>query len=373
MTAQREWFEKDYYKILGVADTATPKEITKAYRKLARESHPDANPGNSAAEDRFKEISAAYDVLNDEAKHKEYDEVRKMGPMGGFGGSGGQPGGYNFNAGDAGLGDLLGQMFTGGRQRRGGAASGVGPRRGGDLEASLTLTFEDAAKGLTTTLHLTADTQCSTCNGSGAKPGTMPHACGNCGGRGVVDDNQGFFSFSTPCPVCQGSGTIIDTPCPTCRGTGVERRPREVNVRLPAGVADGQRIRLKGRGAPGRNGGPPGDLFVVCKVAPHRLFGRDGKNLTLKVPVTFAEAVLGATIQVPSLDGLPVSLRLKPGTQPGSRHRIKGKGIISSSDAGDLIVTVDVVVPTTLSDDERAAVEQLAAAGTPSPRQHLSD
>ena len=367
MAAQREWYEKDYYKVLGVADTASAKEITKAYRKLARELHPDANPGNDAAESRFKEVSAAYDVLGDDKKRVEYDEVRRLGPIGAPGGNGG----FTFNPGDAGMSDLFSNLFGGGGRRRGGGGGGVGPQRGADIEASLTLDFTDAAHGITTVLFLTADAQCSTCQGSGARPGTSPKTCATCGGRGVVDDNQGFFSFSSTCRMCQGSGVIIENPCSTCRGSGIEKRQREVKVRIPAGVDDGQRIRLKGRGAPGRNGGPPGDLFVVCKVLPHKLFGRDGRNLTLRVPITYPEAVLGAEIDVPTLGHDKVKLRLKPGTQPGSRHRVKGKGITSGTSTGDLIVTVDVVVPTSVSDAERAAVEQLAGATTPSPRTHL--
>lgn len=373
MAAQREWYEKDYYAVLGVAKDASAKDVTKAYRKLARENHPDANPGNDAAEERFKEISAAYDVLGDETKRAEYDEVRRLGPMGGFGGGRGGPGGFTFNVGDAadgGLGDVLGQMF--GRARgRGRGASGVGPQRGADVEATLTLDFEDAAHGLTTTLHLTSDAQCSTCGGNGAKPGTNPTVCSVCHGRGVVDDNQGFFSFSSPCTRCQGGGTVIEAPCPTCRGTGAEKRPREVKVRIPSGVADGQRIRLKGRGAPGRNGGPHGDLLVECRVAPHPVFGRSGNDLTVKVPITFAEAALGAEIQVPTLSGPAVTVRLPAGTQSGTRHRVRGKGIATSSATGDLIVTVDVIVPTALSDEQRAAIEQLAATTTVSPRAHL--
>ena len=373
MAAQREWYEKDYYKVLGVNDDATAKDITKAYRKLARESHPDTHPGDNAAEERFKEVSAAYDVLGDDAKRKEYDEVRKLGPIGGFGdyaGGGRGPTGYNFNVGTEGLGDLLGQMFGRGR-RGGGPSASAGPQRGADVEATLNLDFADAVKGLTTTLFLTSDAQCSTCNGSGAKPGTQPKVCSQCGGRGVVDDNQGLFSFSTTCRVCGGRGVTISDPCPTCRGTGIERRPREVQARIPAGVADGQKIRLKGRGAPGRNGGPAGDLIVECHVAPHRLFGRDGNNLTVKVPVTFSEATLGGDIDVPTLDGPRVMLRLRPGTPSGSRHRVKGKGIVTKKATGDLIVTVDVDVPNALNDQQRAAVEALAAATTVSPRTRL--
>jgi len=373
VTAQREWFEKDYYQVLGVAADASAKEITKAYRKLARELHPDQNPNNAAAEERFKEVSSAYDVLSDEAKRKEYDEVRRLGPMAGGGG----PGGFSFNVGDVpggDISDLLGQMF--GRGRSGGAGragGGVGPHRGADVTAHLTLDFADAVRGIETTLHLTSDAQCSTCNGSGARPGTQPSRCGVCGGRGVVDDNQGLFSFSSPCRACQGRGSVVTDPCPTCRGGGVERRPREVRARIPAGVSDGQTIRLKGRGAPGRNGGPAGDLLVEIAVTPHPRFGRSGNNLTVTVPVTFAEAALGGVIDVPTLDGGPVALRLRPGTQSGSRHRVKGKGIEmpakrGSTGAGDLIVTVEVQVPTQLTDEQRAAIQQLAAATTVDPR-----
>jgi len=363
MAAQREWFEKDYYKVLGVSETATAKEITKAYRTLARGSHPDTHPDDPKAEERFKDVSAAYDVLGDEEKRKEYDEVRKHGPIGGFGG--GSPsdgaGGFSFNVGQDGLGDLLGQMF--GRGRRGsGASASNGPRRGEDVEATLTLDFADASKGITTTLYLTTDAQCSTCHGSGARPGTAPKVCSRCGGRGVIDDNQGYFSLSSPCPVCAGRGVVIEDACPTCRGSGVEKRQREVQARIPAGVADGQKIRLKGRGAPGRNGGPAGDLIVECHVMPHPLFGRDGNNLTVRVPVSFVDAALGGDIQVPTLDEATVTLRLKPGTQTGSRHRVKGKGIATAKHTGDLIVTTDVTVPTHLNDAQRAAIEAFAAA-----------
>jgi molecular chaperone DnaJ len=351
MAAQREWFEKDYYAVLGVESTATAKDITKAYRKLARKYHPDANPGDAGAEEKFKEISAAYDVVGDEERRREYDEVRRMGPMGGFAPGGGS---FNFDVGD-GIGDLLGQMF--GRGRRG--TSGMGPQRGADIETVLTLAFDEAAHGLTTTLHLTSDATCSGCSGTGARPGTSPKVCGQCQGRGSVAANQGFFALSSACPACAGRGTVIEHPCVTCRGTGVERRPREVKVRIPAGVADGQRIRLKGRGAPGRNGGPAGDLFVECRVDAHPVFGRDGLNLLVRVPVSVPEAALGATVSVPTLDGGEVSLRLKPGTQPGSRHRVKGKGIETASGHGDLIVTVDVVVPSELTDEQAAAMRAL--------------
>ena len=377
MAAQREWFDKDYYKTLGVSQSATAKEITKAYRKLARDLHPDKNPGDPVAEEKFKEVASAYDVLGDDAKRKEYDEVRAMGPMAGMGGRGAPgSGGFTFNVDDmgpGGLGDLFGNMFgRGGQGRgRGGASSGVGPRRGADITAGLTVDFKDAINGITTTLYLTTDAQCSTCHGSGARPSTSPTMCSACGGRGVIDDNQGMFSFSTPCRVCGGQGVRVEDPCPTCRGSGVEKRQREVKTRIPAGVKDGQTIRLKGRGGPGRNGGPAGDLLVELKVMPHPLFGRSGDNLTVTVPVTFSEAALGGEIDVPTLDGTRVTLRLKPGTQTGSRHRVKGKGIVTARSTGDLIVTVDVQVPTDLTDAQRAAIDQLAAATTVNPRSSL--
>lgn len=373
MAAQREWFEKDYYKTLGLPESATAKEITKAYRKLARDVHPDQNPGDAVAEEKFKEVAAAYDVLGDEAKRAEYDEVRRLGPMAGMGaGRGGGPGGFTFNVGDmgggGGLGDILGNMFGRGAGGRGRSTSGVGPRRGDDITAHLTVDFKDAIDGLTTTLYLTTDAQCATCSGSGAKPGTTPIVCSNCGGRGVVDDNQGMFSFSTPCRVCGGQGIRIEDPCPTCRGSGVEKRQREVKTRIPAGVRDGQTIRLKGRGGPGRNGGPAGDLLVELTVLADPRFGRSGDDLTVTVPVDFTEAALGADIDVPTLDGTSVTLRIKAGTQTGSRHRVKGKGVVSKKRTGDLIVTVVVRVPTELTDDQRAAIEQLAAATTVNPR-----
>jgi molecular chaperone DnaJ len=374
MPPQREWFEKDYYSILGVSETATAKEIKSAYRKLSRQNHPDANPGDAAAEERFKEISAAYDVIGDEEKRKEYDEVRRLGPMaGGFGGGG--PGGFTFttdNLGD--LGDLFGNLFNRGRGRGRGGAHGpasAGPQRGVDLETELQLSFEGAVQGVTTAVNLTSDVACHTCHGTGAKPGTMPVQCPRCGGRGVLDENQGFFSFSQPCPQCGGGGVIVEEPCPTCHGSGTELRARQVKVRIPAGVQDGQRIRLKGRGGPGRNGGPNGDLYVVTRVDPHPLFGRRDNDLTIVVPITFAEAALGAEVKVPTLEGSPVTIKVPGGTRSGRTFRVKGRGVAAAKKKGDLLVTVEVAVPAKLSADERKAVEALAAASDESPRAHL--
>ena len=379
MAPQREWFEKDYYRVLGVSDTASQKDIRSAFRKLSRQYHPDANPDDKAAEERFKEVSAAYDVVGDPEKRKEYDEVRKLGPMGGmFGGpgAGGAEGG-SFRFEDIGdIGDVLGGLFGRGRRRGGpagaGGVRGTGPHRGQDLESELHLAFEDAVNGLTTTVHLTSEAACSTCHGSGARPGTTPRTCPTCQGRGVVDDNQGFFSFSSPCPECAGRGYTIDEPCPTCRGTGVEHRPREVKVRIPPGVGDGQRIRLRGRGGPGRNGGPAGDLYVTVRVKPHPVFGRRGNDLTVTVPITFPEAALGADVAVPTLGGDPVKVRIPAGTRSGRTFRVRGKGVAVRRKTGDLLVTVEVAVPQKLSAEERRAVEALAAAANgASRREHL--
>jgi molecular chaperone DnaJ len=359
---QREWFEKDYYKTLGVASTATAKEVTSAYRKLAKKHHPDTNPGS---DELFKEISAAYDVLGDADKRKEYDEVRTMGPAtGGFPGGGG-----SYRTQDMGdLGDLFGGLF--GRGRRG--AQQPGPQRGNDVETELHLTFEDAVTGVTTSVNVTTDARCHTCSGSGSAPGTRPDTCSRCGGTGSLQDDQGLFSLSQICPQCSGQGTVVTHPCPTCSGSGVEHRNRSVKVRLPAGVEGGQRIRIKGRGAAGRGGGPAGDLYVIARVGRHSLFGRKGSNLTLTVPVGFAEATLGTTLTVPTLDE-PVTLRVAPGTPSGRTFRVKGRGVPGArkKPAGDLLVTVEVAVPAELTDAQRAAVEELARVIEPPSRASL--
>src|SRR6266540_1383536 len=356
MAPQREWFEKDYYAVLGVSPSASDKDIARAYRKLAKEYHPDARPGDKEAEERFKEVSAANDVLADPEKRKDYDEVREMvahgmgpgsfvGPGGGFGGFEGA----TFDFGDAGgLGDLFGNLFGGGGRRRGRQAAG--PQRGADLETELSLDFLDAVHGVTASVSVTSDAPCSRCGGSGAEPGTFPQVCPTCGGRGQV----------------------IEHKCKKCKGSGVERRRRTVKVRIPAGVRDGQRIRVKGRGAAGRNGGPPGDLYVVVHVGSHPIFGRSGaKNLTVRVPVTFAEAALGAQVKVPTLDG-PVTVKVPPGTQSGKTVRVRGRGIKPArGEPGDLLVTFDVQVPSELSAEERAAVEALAQKLHENPREHL--
>jgi molecular chaperone DnaJ len=367
VAAQREWFEKDYYKVLGVVSTATDKEITRAYRKLAKQYHPDANPGS---EERFKEISAAYDVLGDDAKRKEYDEVRKHGPMtGGFGAPGGGPGGGTFRMEDMGdLSDVFGGLFNNRRTAR----QPRGPQRGADMEAALHLSFSDAVHGVTTSVNVPEDARCSNCRGSGAAPGTSTHTCPRCGGTGSLNDNQGLFSLSTVCPDCVGRGQLFDTPCPVCQGSGTERKVRSVKVRIPAGVDDGPRIRVKGRGAPGQGMAPPGDLYVVVHVGAHANFGRSGRNLTITVPITFPEAALGTTITVPTLEG-KVSLKVKPGTASGTVMRVPGRGVPggtgrNAGKPGNLLVKVEVLVPTELTDEQRAAVESLAAVTDDAPR-----
>jgi molecular chaperone DnaJ len=374
---QHDWLEKDFYKILGVPEDVSEKDLTKAYRKLARKYHPDANPNDTSAEEKFKAVSEAYDVLGEPERRKEYDELRKYGGIPGMGGSGnpfgaggagGSAGGFGFDAGN--ISDILGDLFGAGG-RRSGPGPGTGPRKGDDLEAELNLSFDDAVKGVTTSVHLTSDAACSTCRGTGSKPGTTAAQCPQCSGRGVLDDDQGFFSLSQPCPRCSGRGRVVTDPCPSCRGNGIERKPRQVKVRIPAGVKDGQRIRLKGRGAPGRNNGPAGDLYVIVKVGSHAMFGRKGNNITIDVPITFAEAALGAKVRVPTLDGSAVTLKIPAATPSGKTFRVKGKGVESSSSTGDLLVTVTVDVPSELSDEQRSAVEALAAATPTSPRDHL--
>jgi molecular chaperone DnaJ len=336
--------------VLGVGQGASEKDITKAYRKLAKENHPDHNPGR---EERFKEINAAYQVIGDPATRKEYDEVRRLGP-GAFGmGRGGGPAGAGPD-----LGDLFSNLFgQGGASPRRSRA----PRRGDDLETSIAISFDDAVHGVVTKVDLLSDGPCETCDATGAAPGTRPSLCSACGGRGQTEANQGFFSFSQPCASCSGTGMKIDHPCPTCRGSGNERKRRTVNIRIPAGVENGQRIRLKGRGGPGHNGGANGDLLVTVEVGRHALFGRRGADLTLTVPITFSEAALGSTITVPTLDGT-VSLRVAPGTKSGQTLRAKGKGSQTKGGAGDLLVTVQVDVPTSLTDEQRTALEAYAAA-----------
>ena len=374
---RREWFEKDYYNVLGVAKNASAAEIKKAYRKLAQQYHPDANPGNKDAEDRFKEISSAYDVIGDQEKRASYDRVREMGSQGftgfgpggaGAGGPGGWPKGARYEQVDFDLGDLLGGMF-GGSGRRGQSARQT-RLRGADLEAEAKITFDEAMNGVTVPVKITGPAVCRTCHGSGAEPGTSPMTCPECGGTGQIAVNQGLFSMAQPCRRCGASGRIIEHPCQTCKGTGAERRSRTLNVKIHAGARDGARIKLAGKGEPGPAGGQPGDLYVRVHVAHHPLFGRKGDDLTLDLPVSFPEAALGANVQVPTLDG-PVTLKVPAGTPSGKTFRVKGKGAPKRGGHGDLLATIRVDVPNKLSREQKDLLNQLQEEQKESPRKRL--
>ncbi|HEU5034607.1 MAG TPA: molecular chaperone DnaJ [Mycobacteriales bacterium] len=375
----RDYLEKDYYAALGVPKDASQADIKKAYRKLARTFHPDANAGDAKAEEKFKEISEAYDVLSDESKRKEYDEARTLFGAGGFrmpgGGAGGGTGGVPFDlsdlfggaAGGGGIGDIFTSIFRGGR------GGGATPRRGQDVEAEVTLSFTDALSGVTVPIQLTGAGSCPTCHGSGARPGTQTHVCPRCSGTGMSSRNAGGFAFAEPCRECRGRGLVVDDPCPTCAGTGQALSTRTLRARIPAGVRDGQRIRLKGKGEPGDRGGPAGDVVVLVHVRSHEVFGRKGDNLTLTLPVTFPEAALGATVKVPTLDGPPVTVKIPAGTTNGRTLRVRGKGAHKRDGSrGDLLVTVEVAVPQQLSDAAKDALTSYAEAQPDDPRAHLT-
>jgi molecular chaperone DnaJ len=356
----------DLYGTLGVPKNASTDEIKKAYRKLARQYHPDRNPGDNGAEERFKEVQAAYDVLSDPEKRKQYDA---FGGVDGRRGPAGWTEAGDFDLGD--LGSIFGDLFGGGRFRRG--RREAAGRRGADLEASVSLSFEDSLRGVETRIPVDVETACRECGGSGAQPGTAPSVCPECKGRGVRAESQGLFALSQPCPRCGGQGTVIEDPCPHCGGSGRERRTKRYTVKVPAGVKDGTRIRLKGKGEPGVGGGPPGDLFVVTRVSPSRLFSRRGTaDLELEVPVTFAEAALGATVEVPTPYGERISLKVPAGSEDGKLLRIRGKGAPSlKGGKGDLLARLRVTVPTKLTKKEREAIEALKTASHENPREAL--
>ena len=383
----KDWLEKDFYKVLGVDKGASADEIKKKYRKLARELHPDKNPGDAKAEERFKEVSEAYDVLSDDKKRAEYDEARTLfasggggfgRPGGGFGGPGGFGGGstYDFSdvfgADEGGLGDILGGIFNRGR---GGGRRPQAPRRGQDVESEITLGFNEALDGVTVPLRLASDAACDSCKGTGARAGTVPRVCPSCQGSGQTTRNAGGFAFAEPCTSCAGRGLIVDDPCPSCRGSGRGVSTRTVQARIPAGVKDGARIRLKGKGAPGERGGASGDLYVVVHVTPHPVFARKGDNLTVTVPVTFAEAALGSQVVVPTPGGGTVTLKIPAGTANGRTFRVRGKGVTRKDGTrGDLLAQVEVQVPSGLTDEAREALERFAeAAGGEDPRKELLD
>lgn len=371
----KDYLEKDYYAVLGVPKTATAEDIKKAYRKLARQYHPDANRGNTQTEEKFKEVSEAYDILSDVKRRKEYDEARALfgSGLGGYTGAGSPRGGFNFDFGDlfsgsgagqSGTGERIGDLFGGLFNRGGGRTTTTGrPRRGQDVESEVALSFSEAVDGATVSLRLTSSSACAVCSGTGAKAGTTPRVCPTCEGTGAASRNLGNFAFSEPCRDCRGRGLLVDDPCPVCEGSGRGKSTRNIQARIPAGVGDGQRIRLKGKGAPGESGGPAGDLYVQVHVKPHPVFGRTGENLTVTVPVTFPEAALGAEIKVPTLRGMPVTLRIPEGTPNGRTFRVRGRGAARKDGTkADLLVTVQVTVPQHLDDKARAALEEFRDA-----------
>ncbi|MDE0268430.1 MAG: DnaJ domain-containing protein [Acidimicrobiaceae bacterium] len=390
MEAEREWFEKDYYKILGIEKQATASEITKAYRKLAKELHPDVNKDSTTAEERFKQVTAAYDVLGDEKKRAAYDEVRRLGPApGGFGnfGSGGS-GRFTTRGGPGFTSEEVGFSFGGGP--RGAQWSGniedlisnlgqpnrATVARGSDLKTKLSLKFKEAIFGTTATVVVPVGGPCRKCKGVGTRSGKPPKKqdrCDKCDGTGIINNNQGMFSLSHPCKGCAGRGFTIKKQCKACSGFGREEGTRSIKVRTPPGVIDGQLIKLKGLGNPSSlNGGQPGNLYARIHVSQHPLFKREDKNLLLTVPVTFAEAALGAKIEVPKLDGSMVRIRIPPGTTTGKRLLVRGD---STAGEVDMIVVIEVVIPKpdSLSDEQRTAIEALAAVSRDNPRQHLKD
>ncbi|MGD9695985.1 MAG: molecular chaperone DnaJ [Thermoleophilia bacterium] len=367
---------EDLYAELGVSQTATVDEIKKAYRALARQYHPDHNAGDAAAEERFKRVSHAHDVLSDPDKRRQYDAERAFGGRGA--GNGARPSGGGF-AGDAAEGfgdfaDIFSSIFRGGQAgaRRGDGTAEPAPRRGGDVEVEVNLSFDQAMRGVHVPVFVETPVACADCNGSGAKPGTSPRLCPECKGRGVRGRDGGAFAFSEPCPRCHGNGTVIDDPCPTCGGSGSTSTRSQIRVKIPAGVKDGTRIRVKGRGQAGTRGGPAGDLQVVTRVAPSGLYTRQGDNLSVTVPVTFAEAALGARVEVPTLDGR-VKLRVPAGSAEGRALRIPGKGApkLKGEGRGDLIARLHVVVPDALTGEQREALERFAELDDSDPRKAL--
>ncbi len=360
----------DYYKTLGVDKKATPEEIKKAYRKLARKYHPDQNPDDKQAEARFKELSQAHDVLGDPEKRKQYDSgsgpfATGAGPGGGFGGFG------NFDFDASSMGDILSNLFggsTSGRRVR------TKPRaeKGADLEAQVSITFDQAVSGAQVPLQVPMHATCPTCHGTGAKPGTAPSVCPRCEGRGIETQGQGMFSISQPCSLCGGTGTVIEDPCPTCSGAGAVRTVKRLRVNIPAGVRDGSRIRLAGKGEPGRNGGPHGDLYLITHVEPSSLFTRKGDNLEVEVPLTIPEALRGAEVQVPTLSGTK-TLRVKPGTAHGTVQRLRGEGPpkLGGKEKGDIHYRFVIDVPQKLSKEQESAIDELSKTLDGDPRAGL--
>jgi molecular chaperone DnaJ len=375
---------KDFYKVLGVSSTASQDEIKKAYRKLAKKNHPDANASDAKAAERFKEISEANNVLSDPAKRKQYDEMRRYGAFdgasGGFGGGRSRPAGaggfgggrsrggeqtINFQdfdiGGLGGLGDLFSSMFGGGEARE--ASRPRGPEKGDTVEANLDIPFRTAARGGKVPIELEVREECPTCHGSGAAPGAQLKICPECNGRGVISFGQGSFAVNRTCPVCLGKGQVPTEPCPTCHGTGEVRVKRKVVINVPPGVDTGSKIRLKGQGGKGTANGPPGDLVITFNVKPDKFYSRDGLDVIAKVPLNIAQATLGTKISVKTLDGKKVAIKIPPGTPSGKRFRVRGQGIQKAEKNGDLIVEVSIAVPEKLSEEQERMMKDFADSG----------
>ena len=341
------------YEVLGVSKSASQDEIKKAYRKLVREVHPDRNPGN---EERFKEVQGAYDVLSDPEKRQQYDRFGSADGRAGFP-PGGGAGGTTFDFGDFDLGDIFGGLFSrgarpGARQQRG--------QRGNDVEVEVRVSFEDALRGVQTTVPVQLELACHTCHGTGAAPGTAPKQCPQCDGTGVVATSQGLFALQQPCPRCHGMGSIVETPCPTCSGSGRERRTKRYTVKIPAGVKDGTRIKLKGKGEAGYGGAAAGDLYVITRVEPSKVYERRGDDLVVNVPVSYATVALGGSVEVPTPEGA-VSLKVPSGTEDGKLLRIKGRGAprLKGDGKGDVLARVKIEVPKRMNKKQRELLEQL--------------
>jgi molecular chaperone DnaJ len=349
------------YESLGVSKNASPDELKKAYRKLVREFHPDRNPGNAGAEARFKEVQEAYDVLSDPEKRKQYDRWGSTNgrPGGGFG-----AGGTTFDFGEFDLGDVFGGLFGRGGGGAGGRSRPQRGQRGNDVEVDVRVSFEDSLRGVQVTVPVQLELACHTCHGTGAAPGTAPRKCPECDGSGVVATSQGLFALQQPCPRCRGMGSIVDTPCETCRGSGRERRTKRYTVRIPPGVKDGTRIKLKGKGEAGYGGAAAGDLFVVTRVEPSSLYERRGEDLVVQVPVSYSTAALGGQVEVPTPDG-PVSLKVPTGSEDGKLLRIKGRGApkLNGTGRGDLLARIRISVPKRITKKQRQLLEELEKAG----------
>jgi molecular chaperone DnaJ len=343
---------KSLYESLGVSKNASQDEIKKAYRKLVREVHPDRNPGN---EERFKEVQSAYDVLSDPEKRKQYDRVGSTNGAGPFG-----AGGTTFDFGDFDLGDLFGGLFNRGAGAGRPGAQAQRGQRGNDVEVEVRVSFEDALRGVQTTVPVQLELACHTCHGTGAAPGTAPVTCPECNGSGVVATSQGLFALQQPCPRCRGMGSIVEKPCGTCHGSGRERRTKRYTVKIPAGVKDGTRIKLKGKGEAGYGGAAAGDLFVVTRVEPSKIYERRGDDLVVTVPVSFPTATLGGTVEAPTPEGA-VSLKIPAGTEDGKLLRIKGRGAprLKGGGNGDVLARIRIDVPKRLSKKQRELLEQL--------------